>query len=756
MNNFSLCQTVSTQRPIKFFLVLLSTLFISLQATPGFSQTGYSKMQSGTEMLAAWNNHAIEWVRQSERGPTISGRFTAYVNIAMFDTWAAFRRNTKGVITNLDDIRPLARQASSRATRDLAISLAAHRVTNTIGKSILKQEYLELGVGEDAELRLAALQSQSNELLSLATAKATQSFSRTDALRCKGRMNHCLNRGKTRRIEHSRALAENIADMVAQSIYTYALTDGSNQQNDYADTSGYSVTPWAYPVPDVTDGIKDYNFLEGYTFTAFDPVEAEKATNNGQAQVHPGVMDGSLRLTETWQSLTQLGVFPPDDDGGPQVPLTPHWGDVATLVLTDGSQLRPTSLAGPYLDSGELNPDWVAEARQLVEFARTMQDGNAGSALQRARSEYWELGDATEYPPGWWLQRASDLVVSRGIGQRQALKVLLGVSIATFEAGIAAWDTKYAFDTVRPISAVNELFYGSTVSDWRGEQMARTDDRDHWRPYQLRRNLTPPFPDIVSGHSTFSNAASTVLIQILGSNYFDYTTGSFSSRFDLTDGFDGFTENGNEPTTLNWRLLSAAAEEAGLSRLYGGIHMMEGNLKGQLMGTEIGHLTIDYLHTIFGERPRQPPKLVFGTGGADDLGPQTHDCGAIEIYGFHDNDHLSSSLNCRGVVSLFGGAGVDKFTIAGNGKVWIRDFEPGETLQIASSRLNTSRHQDRDYNTHAKHHHETALLDGHTIELKLYSKRRRPYLSALIVDGMHVAFLEDHWTLQDIEIEFVR
>ena len=84
------------------------------------------------------------------------------------------------------------------------------------------------------------------------------------------------------------------------------------------------------------------------------------------------------------------------------------------------------------------------------------------------------------------------------------------------------------YDSVRPVTAINEAFYGSTVSDWTGNapgnKVVNIDDRNFWRPYQLRRNASPPFPDVPSGHSVFSTSASVVLRNLLRTNVFDFTT----------------------------------------------------------------------------------------------------------------------------------------------------------------------------------------------------------------------------------------
>ena len=57
-------------------------------------------------------------------------------------------------------------------------------------------------------------------------------------------------------------------------------------------------------------------------------------------------------------------------------------------------------------------------------------------------------GDSFVYPPGWWISRANDFVRSLDLDLKASLQLIVGTSITVFDAGIAAWDMKYAFDSV--------------------------------------------------------------------------------------------------------------------------------------------------------------------------------------------------------------------------------------------------------------------------------------------------------------------
>ena len=97
--------------------------------------------------------------------------------------------------------------------------------------------------------------------------------------------------------------------------------------------------------------------------------------------------------------------------------------------------------------------------------------------------------------------------------------------------------------------------------------------------------ITPPFPEYVSGHSTFSAAAATVLTAFTGSDRFGASA--------VVPRGSSLVEPGATPSadvTLTWPTFSAAADQAGISRRYGGIHYRSGDLAGRRLGREVGAL----------------------------------------------------------------------------------------------------------------------------------------------------------------------
>ena len=716
------------------------TDFISVQINPAVDGT----------VVRDWNLQALALVRRSERGPTISGRFAAYMNTALYSAWAAFDKRADGWLVDLDLDDDYPDENTRTTLQEYAMAATAYDVFYEFAAgdtTMLRQTYLEINAGEDAEIFRAQLIDQANTLLNSAAERAA---------------NRLVDDNAAELLDGVRVQSSDLASQ----LLTFSLTDGAQVTNDYVDAPVmFEPTAWALPRPERAqrNNINFYNQNEytdangvlypKYEFPEFDPVAAAQVigatwdatgalivASPANLVVNPAVIDGTIKITSDWQSLTEWGIFPSANDGGNQVPLTSHWGNVVPFALPSGDYLRPSSVLTPYDANGALNAQFVAESIQITQFAKKMQDGAEGGAIQRARSEYWELGDSTPYPPGWWLEISLDLIERADIDLKTALKITMSLSQAVFDAGIASWDTKYHFDSARPFTVINQLFFGSLVPSFKGDTLAGTDDRDVWFPYQLRRNFTPPFPDIPSGHSAFSYAASTVLKEVFDSNHFGYQSTSFNSRFDTTDGFDGDASNGNEFTDLSWTYLSLAAEEAGMSRLYGGIHMQEGNWIGLKFGIQVGHAALAKVNALMeGDADSTPdtsntwlkksPTFLFGTMSSDTLSAINQTRRKVEIYGFYGDDRLDSDASSRvASVELFGGYGQDAFLLNGKARLQIRDYEAGETITIGRG----------PWDTDSREALSVEFLAGEKTLLKLGDEA--------------VVTLDGHWRLDQLNI----
>jgi hypothetical protein len=183
-------------------------------------------------------------------------------------------------------------------------------------------------------------------------------------------------------------------------------------------------------------------------------------------------------------------------------------------------------------------------------------------------------------PPGHW-DLFGQFVSARDHHELgDDVKMFFVMTNAIFDGGIVAWDAKRAFNSVRPVTAIPFLFQGQQIQAWGGPgEGTITMDGRNWIPYQPSTFPTPPFPECSSGHSTFSAAGAEILKLFTGSDDFgdSVTFQAGTSRIEPS-------VTPAQPVTLSWRTFTDAANQAGISRRYGGIHFEIGDLTGRATG----------------------------------------------------------------------------------------------------------------------------------------------------------------------------
>jgi hypothetical protein len=251
----------------------------------------------------------------------------------------------------------------------------------------------------------------------------------------------------------------------------------------------------------------------------------------------------------------------------------PQWGRVRPFAAGSSGVLR--TRRGPARVGSK---EFRRQARELLSMSAHLND------RRKLIAEYWADGAGTELPPGHWNLIARLVSHRRHYGLGRDAKLFFALNNALFDAGIVAWADKRAFDSVRPITAIRALYLGKRVQAWGGPgHGTATIWGGTWFPYQATTFPTPPFPEYSSGHSTFSAAGAEVLRRFTGSDRFGHSAvfPRGSSR----------TEPGMVPrktVILSWPTFSAAADQAGISRRYGGIHFRRGDLAGRRNGRIVG------------------------------------------------------------------------------------------------------------------------------------------------------------------------
>ncbi|MFM7268760.1 MAG: hypothetical protein ACKOZT_09260, partial [Cyanobium sp.] len=302
--------------------------------------------------------------------------------------------------------------------------------------------------------------------------------------------------------------------------------------------------------------------------------------------------------------------------------LTPFWGDVqyylvpTTAINTLTARVAPAESflldakdtynlqLGLIYDDGQgsgvpigpdqignmINPSFINQANEVVAFNRQLSDpeGNAYKGI----AQFWENAGGTPFPPGTWMQFGQFASLDHNNSLGDDAKLFLGLGASVYTASLAAWDVKLQGNSARPIRAIRELSRFGLMEDVdkdpsngsqfqatvRGQGLQTINGVD-WETYQTPGPYSPPFPELVSGHSTFSSAAADFLTNF-------YRSGEFGGQvnFNLSFPYDP----ANQAVTLAWDTWKGAAEEAGFSRLWGGIHFLDGNLEGLQLGSAIG------------------------------------------------------------------------------------------------------------------------------------------------------------------------
>ncbi|MAT47679.1 MAG: hypothetical protein CMO35_09665 [Verrucomicrobiaceae bacterium] len=383
-------------------------------------------------------------------------------------------------------------------------------------------------------------------------------------------------------------------------------------------------------------------------FLYFDPGEPPQLEGDGDEEFKEG-----NAATIRYSSLLDPATAPIKD-------YSPGTTGNNTLGLNDGSgyPVNPSTSAG-------YAPNLINEA----DFGRVV-------------AEYWADGPESETPPGHWNVIANEVVdhpsfERRFMGTGPVLeelewdaKMYFLVNASVHDAAVAAWTCKREYDYVRPISAIrymgargqssdpsvfpyseeglplepglvevvtaatasfgekhSHLGFGAigkiAVRSWRGEPEDIENDTggvgwilaEDWVPYQRDTFVTPAFAAYLSGHSTFSRAAAEVLTRLTGSEFFP---GGLAIH-EVAAGELEFEAGPTATVELQWATYYDAADQAGISRLYGGIHVPADDGPGRIVGSKCGigawELGIRYFDgSILQERPRLTITPLAGAG----------------------------------------------------------------------------------------------------------------------------------------------
>lgn len=560
-----------------------------------------------------WNEQLLAAVRLDTPRPTVHARNLFHLSVAMWDAWVAYDDRTTAVPYVAAE-QPTASADVDRARAE-AISYAAYR--------ILKQRFER---SPNAVVTLAALDAA---MRALGYAAGTTTTVGDDPAAVGNRIGAAV-------------LAFGATDG-ANEAADYEDTTGYEPVNEplYPALSGTDMAfpnrwqPLSLEFFVTQNGIPEPITVQPFITPHWDAVTpfALVRPPGGGLYIDPGLPpqlggagDAAFK-SAVLEVLRYSSYLDPDD--GALIDISPGALGNNPLGTNDGSGWSVNPITGePY-------------APNLV------RRGDYGRVL----AEFWADGPDSETPPGHWNVLANQvsehpLFEKRIGGSGPAVddlewdvKMYLALNGAVHDAGIVAWGLKEAYDYARPISMIRFMGQRGQSSDpggpaydplglpledglvelvtfettAPGERHARLRGREgeiavyawggnpevphdaytgaewilasDWLPYQRETFVTPAFPGFISGHSTFSRAGAEVLTALTGSPYFPGGIGQHLAP--AGDALE-FEWGPSEPILLQWAAYQDAADEAGISRLWGGIHVPADDFAGRIAGHDIG------------------------------------------------------------------------------------------------------------------------------------------------------------------------
>jgi hypothetical protein len=225
-----------------------------------------------------------------------------------------------------------------------------------------------------------------------------------------------------------------------------------------------------------------------------------------------------------------------------QTPLLPSWGANRPFAMPAGATCN---LPPPPDYSEDKTSEFYKQALEVYEISKSL------TPQQKEIARFWSDDPMlSPTPPGHWISIALQLYELQKTPMADRVGLLAKLGIAEADAFIGCWHTKYEYDLLRPVTFIKRAI----------------DPK--WEPLLI----TPPFPEYPSGHSTQSGAAASVLTQYFGEKF------AFDDGTHLKDGLPA----------RHFSSFDEAADEAAMSRIYGGIHFRSAAERGLEQGHCIG------------------------------------------------------------------------------------------------------------------------------------------------------------------------
>ncbi len=283
----------------------------------------------------------------------------------------------------------------------------------------------------------------------------------------------------------------------------------------------------------------------------------------------------ALRARDGWNTFVDY--VPRNQPGqwqetGPMfdVALLPQWGQLTPFAVQDVIALTPAG--PPAFDSQQ----WVDDFNEVKSLGAAQ--GSTRTADQTQIARFWADGTGTYTPPGHWNEIAAQFARSEQLSSGESARLFAMLNVALNDAAIVSWNAKYTHELWRPVTAIRQ-------ADLDGNPLTLADR--NWSSLLI----TPPFPEYTSGHSSFSGAAAEILTAYFGDDQ------PFST-----------TSLGLPGVTRDFTSFNQAAEEASVSRIYGGIHYSFSGEDGLASGRAVAQEVLDLFSVADDTRA---PQIIF-------------------------------------------------------------------------------------------------------------------------------------------------
>jgi len=575
-----------------------------------------SEAVAGPSVARLWNGEALAAIRVDVPDPPVHARNLFYLAAAMYDAWAAYDGTAIGWVHH----ERVPEGGRSAAAREEAMSYAAYRVLRQRLQSSVSAEVTL----EALEARMAALGYRSNVVSTAGWSPSAVGNRVAASLLAWG-----LGDGSNEAGGYRDPAYSNSQPALVVLLNGVPLGGGLPFGTD-----PNRWQPLSFDVAFTQNGLSAdlVQRYAGVTWLRTRPFAWERADET-RPWFDPG--GGPSRLGTATAAACRRGALDVLRAGSRLgsarvIDISPGLGGQGnhSLGRDDGGGHAVNPATGqPY------EPNLVAEG----DFARVL-------------AEYWADGPRSETPPGHWHVLANAVsdhpeLIKRigGAGPvvddlEWEVKLYFALSAATHDAACAAWSLKRYYQGPRPITLIRHLSGNGQSSDRGGpffhpeglplepgvaelitETTAAPGGRHHgvgavgeiavyawpgepedpstqtqplrwrrgvdWLPYQRKTFNTPAFPGYVSGHSAFSRAAAEVLSAFTGSAFFPGGLGEFTAP---AGRYLVFERGPSAAVRLQWATYFDAADQAGQSRVWGGIHVPEDDLVGRVVGAQAG------------------------------------------------------------------------------------------------------------------------------------------------------------------------